>query len=378
MNIFRRLPISRLLALCGAVLAIGISLTAIALAAGSGSTPPAKPLAQAIHDALAGPSPQGFSANITLSDRLLEGANLASGGGASSGGPESGSGELTSNPLLAGGTGRLWVSDGKIRLELQAEKGDTQVIYDGTTAALYDAATNTLYRYTPPTGVEGGRHSNGPKAYGPTKGRPHEAPSLSKVEEGLAKLARHAVISGATPTDVGGQAAYTVRVSPREGGSLIGGAELSFDAANASPLRAAIYSSESSSPVIELAAANVSYGSVSPSVFDFTPPSSAKVIELKPPSRLQKARGRHDHTGTSPNLTSHGKGLSSVWVLEEKRSAGSSKSLEGLPKVKIGGVSASELRTELGTVLTFERSGVSYVLAGAVSSKEVEALASGL
>jgi hypothetical protein len=46
--------------------------------------------------------------------------------------------------------------------------------------------------------------------------------------------------------------------------------------------------------------------------------------------------------------------------------------------VDINGTSASELRTELGTILTFERSGVRYVLAGAVEAGQVEALARGL
>ena len=42
------------------------------------------------------------------------------------------------------------------------------------------------------------------------------------------------------------------------------------------------------------------------------------------------------------------------------------------------GVSASELRTALGTVLTFERAGVRYVVAGAVEPSAVEAIAKGL
>jgi hypothetical protein len=36
------------------------------------------------------------------------------------------------------------------------------------------------------------------------------------------------------------------------------------------------------------------------------------------------------------------------------------------------------LRTELGTILTFERGGARYVLAGAVQPAAVEALARGL
>ena len=35
-----------------------------------------------------------------------------------------------------------------MRLELQSEKGDTQIYYDGHTVSIYDASSNTLYRYT--------------------------------------------------------------------------------------------------------------------------------------------------------------------------------------------------------------------------------------
>ena len=382
-NILRRLPLSRLLALCGAVVAIGVSLTALAMALGAGPTPPARPLAQAVHDALTGGPVQGFSANIKLTNRLLEGANLAGGGDASAAGGGGGgggsAGELASNPLLTGGEGRLWVSaDGSVRLELQQDKGDTQLLYDGKTVELYDVSTNTLYRYTP-------AKSQGGTSYAPLKGAKrssatgsHEIPSVAKIEEAIEHAKKHVNLSGATPTDVGGQAAYTVRVSPQETGSLIGGAELSFDAARGIPLRAAIYSSDSSSPVIELAASGVSYEPVSSSVFSFTPPSSAKIVELKTPEGGQAHKGAKN-SAKKPNVTSHGHGLSSIWMLEEKTAGkGSSKSLEGLPKVKINGVSASELRTALGTVLSFERSGVSYVLAGAVAPQALEALARGL
>ena len=89
---------------------------------------------------------------------------------------------------------------------------------------MYDASTNTLYRYTPPPQEAAARR--------PTRQRPARTKSrrVAKIEEAIAHLREHANVSGATPTDVAGQPAYTVRVSPKEGGSLIGGAELSWDA----------------------------------------------------------------------------------------------------------------------------------------------------
>ncbi len=160
-----------------------------------------------------------------------------------------------------------------------------------------------------------------------------------------------------------------MRVSPEEGGSLIGGAELSFDAENGVPLRGAVYSSSSSAPVIELAASEVSYGAVPDSVFAVTPPSSAKVEEIEPP-RAGSSSGSgsgSSRKGTAeadlPRPRHHlDRGARSKGGLAQR----SSSTVEGLPKVKINGASASELRTALGTVLTFERAGVRYVVAGAL------------
>jgi outer membrane lipoprotein-sorting protein len=422
-NILRRLPLSRLLLLCALVLAIGVSATALAFAIGAGPTPPPKPLAQAIHDALepAGHEQvQGLSASITLTDHLLEGASLAGGGHDGASSPE---GELTSNPLVTGASGRLWIAkDGDARLELQSQRGDTQILYDGHTLSLYDAATNTLYRYTvpPPQSTPSARHAgvflykgNNPAALkraialmhrrvdelgvaepeivnDGSRGfvavpslHQHEVPTVAKIEEAIARLGKHADVSGATPTDVAGQPAYTVRVSPNESGSLFGGVELSFDADNGTPLRAAICSSTSTAPVIELAATEVSYGPVSGSVFEINPPADAKVVEVKPPSSSEASATNKPTNGAGkPKITTYGHGPATIGVLEDNSDGSAAKSageepLEGLPKVTINGVSASELRTELGTLLTFERSGVRYLLAGSVAPAAIEAIARG-
>jgi hypothetical protein len=46
--------------------------------------------------------------------------------------------------------------------------------------------------------------------------------------------------------------------------------------------------------------------------------------------------------------------------------------------VTVGGTSASELPTALGTVITFERAGVRYLLAGSVTASAIETFAKGL
>jgi outer membrane lipoprotein-sorting protein len=378
-NILRRLPLSRLLLLCAVVIGAGVSATAIAFAVGSGPVPQPKPLAEAVHDALAAPPVEGASANIVWTNHLLEGANLAGTGLQGAGG------ELLSSPLVTGASGRLWVAkDGHVRLELQSESGDTQVLSDGHTLEVYDAASNTLYRYTPPAGEAASPPPAGPAE--PATPDHHEAPSVDKIQEAISHLEQHANVSGATPTDVAGQPAYTMRVSPKEGGSLIAGAELSWGADNGVPLRAAVYSTESSAPAIELAASEVSFGPVESSVFSFKPPANAKVEEVSfGHGSGTSGSGAPASSGASdtekPTLTTDGRGPSTIAVLEAKIKPGESKNsstLEHLPTVTINGASASELRTELGTLLTFVRSGVRYVVAGAVPTAAVEEVARGL
>jgi outer membrane lipoprotein-sorting protein len=377
-NFLRRLSLSRLLLLCGVVVAVVAAATALAAAVGTGPKPPEKPLADAVHEALSAPKVSGVSARIQLTNHLIEGASLASGGGGEAS-------QLASNPLLSGASGRLWIgSDGRARLELQSEKGDTQILYDGHTAELYDASTNTLYRYTPPQGS--GTHSPTDTGQGTGSGSSstdhNNIPTVAQIEEGIARAGKHTNVSGATPTDVAGQPAYTVRVSPRENGGLIGGAELSWDAAHGVPLRAAVYSTSGAAPVIELAATEISYEPVESSTLDFTPPANAKVEEVSPPVKSTSTTPGPSASGESkPHVTTHGQGLAAIALVESPVKAGKTSpdsQLEGLQKVNIDGTSASELPTTLGTLLTFERAGTRYLLAGSVTPASIEAFARGL
>ena len=130
MSYLRHISTRRLLALCAAVVAIlAGSAAAIALATGgSGPTPPPKPLAQAVHDALAAPPVAGVTARITFTNHLIDAASLQG-----------------SDPLLSGAKGRLWAAGDKLRLELQASSadgraGDVQVLLDGDRLSVIETA----------------------------------------------------------------------------------------------------------------------------------------------------------------------------------------------------------------------------------------------
>jgi hypothetical protein len=67
-------------------------------------------------------------------------------------------------------------------------------------------------------------------------------------------------------------------------------------------------------------------------------------------------------------LTVYGKGLGSIFVLQDKQSGRAllDRSRLPLPQVNIDGHTGTELATPLGTIVTFERDGVSYLVAGLV------------
>ena len=206
MSYLRHISTRRLLALvAGCSLAIGVGAAAIALAAGgTGTTPLPQPLADAIHDALAAPQPAGVTARIDFTNHLVDAASLQG-----------------ADPLLTGANGRLWASGDKLRLELQASDaggggGDVQVLLDGDRLTVIDPGANTVYRIALPKHAS---EQSGQKANEPV-------PSVARIQQALTSLAQDATVSGAVPDNVAGRPAYSVRVSPRHDGGLLGGAEL--------------------------------------------------------------------------------------------------------------------------------------------------------
>jgi hypothetical protein len=399
MSYLRRISTRRLLALCAGVVAVGIATAAIALAAtGGGPTPPPKPLPNAIHDALRAPRVEGISARVEFTNHLLTSSSVQG-----------------SDPLLTGGSGRIWATpEGRLRLELQSDsaRGDSEIVVNGRRFLVYSGDSATAYRGKLPPGKPTGHSRSG------------DPPTVARIRRGLAELAKHLNVGAARPTDVAGRPAYSVRVSPKTNGGLLGGAQLAWDAVHGTPLEAAAYARGSSSPVLELKVSDISYGPVSSSVFDISPAPGTKVtnlgtvqgrpnadhgapppvtgssavaskltFRLRAPSSLAgMSRGRvHLIRGEKSNgaLVTYGRGLGGMAVVEypaSPRSHGRARSGHvfgpagglSLPKVSLGGVSADELQTSLGTVIHFQRHGVQYVVAGSVPRGVAEEAARGL
>ena len=390
MRYLRTLPTARLVALLALVVALSVAAAAVAVAAsgGGGQTPPPKPLAAAVHDALAGPPVDGVTARVTFTNKLFpSGALLGSAGPV----------------LMSGGSGRLWLTnDGHGRIELQSNAGDAQIVWSPTAVTVYDASSNTTYKATLPQATSDTSAKDTP-------------PTLAEITDMLAKVGVHVALSDATPTNIGGTAAYTVALAPKHDGGLLGSVEISWDAAHAVPLRAAIYAQGSSSPVLELTTSDISYGAVDASSVDVAPPTNAKVVDL---GQLSPGKGGNasgsgssvtglaavqaavDFPVSAPDtlvglprqdirlvgdaksqtvVVTYGQGLGGIVAAERKAPAGNSSSPSGalgnLPSVSLDGVTAHELATQLGTILTWEHAGVTTTLAGSIPSAAAEAAA---
>jgi outer membrane lipoprotein-sorting protein len=397
----RRISTRRLLALCAATVAVGAGATAIAMAAsGGGPKPPAEPLPAAVHDAVTAPTVQGVTARIQFTNHLISGSDVQG-----------------ADPILSGASGRLWAtSDGHLRLELQADSNsegatsDSQVLSDGHQAWVYDSGSNTVFKGTLPAGHDG------KEASGSANEQP---PSLAQIKKGIARLAEHALVSGAQPSDVAGQPTYTARVEPKQNGGLLGGAELAWDAVHGTPLRAAVYAKGDSSPVLELKATDISYGAVPSSVFDVRPPPDAQVTDASPPAHHENGQGdaapitgvqavqqqvsfpiaapqtlagmpqnevRLIQSGKDAGaLVTYGQGLGGIAVIERPAGPAQSSSESSgdhgqltLPTVSVNGAQGEELDTALGTMVRFERSGVEYTVLASAPPSTVQTAARAL
>jgi outer membrane lipoprotein-sorting protein len=398
MNKFLRTTSTRYLlgAVLGSLATAAIGATIAIAAISAGPVPRPEPLARAIHQGLTAAAPRGVYARITFTNNLIDSGQVQG-----------------SDPLLSGGSGRLWWAGHHLRLELQGDNGDAQLVINGRSFWAYDPAFKTVYEGTLPA---------------PSRARSdatpdHGIPSLVQIQKALNRLARHLVLGGAHPEDVAGQPAYSLRISPRHDNGLLGTVELAWDALHRAPLRIGLYARGTPTPVLELSASDVSFGPQDPSVFSMTPPSGAKIVRLTssraPALQVKSGRrltasvsgasavarrlpfalaaparlaGRSRSSvrllrlsGHSAALLAYGHGLGTILVLEQagnrttpvRAPSGDGPGLS-LPTINVRGATGQKLQTAIGTLVRFTRAGVTYTVLGSVTGSVAGAAARGL
>jgi hypothetical protein len=402
MRYLRTVSTQRLLAILAGLIIAVAGGTAIAVAASSGGpVPPRESLAQALHQAATAPAVTGISARIQFTNNLIGSTELQG-----------------TDPILSGASGRLWVdtTGNRLHLELQGQNGDAQVVLDNGSFSIYDPTSNTLYKGTLPASSNQGSKTKSTDTI----------PTVAQIQANLTKLMQHVNVLGPLPRNVAGQPAYKVKLSPKHDGGLLGDVQLAWDASHGIPLGIAIYARDSSTPVLELKATDISYGKVSSGDLTIQAPPNAKVEQISPTAT--GAAAAHAHTATAKAkhaakqhgaevttpaavqahlpftlaapkrlvglprqsvallnwgghpaaLVTYGQGLGGIAVIEQPASPGqagtespSSNGSDGqpglsLPTISINNNTGQELATALGTVITVKSGQVEYTVLGSV------------
>jgi len=188
------------------------------------------------------------------------------------------------NPVsLLGGTHTLQVAaDGpaKQRIALLDTMSEYDLVRNGTQVWLYDSSQNSVEHAT----LSG--HDPAERSKQDSKQRPDDGLTGQSLTPQQAAQRLLAAVTPSTKVtvdgtrSVAGRAAYTLALTPKEKGSLIGRVEIAVDAQNGAPLRVAVYPVGSGTAAFELGFTSVSFSTPAAPQFDFKAPKGATVTEL--------------------------------------------------------------------------------------------------
>jgi hypothetical protein len=371
-----------------AVLLSAVTVTAYAVTRSGAPKPPQRPLASAIHTALSAHRVAGVSAQFTIDQHLLAGSSST----------------ISASPL-SGATGSVWVGGGHVRLNVKSQLGTTELAFNGRQVTLYDRKHHVAYI------LPMAHHASAKADTAPA----HSVPSMAEIRKAIARLGKVALVSGAIPSNVADRKAYTVRMSPRRNGGLFGNFELAWDAAHGVPLHFAIYPRGSSTAAIAITATHIHYGAVPSARLALTLPAGTRIVHVHRPSRStvhsQTAHSTPDATGTAAvsravgfqvaapatlagmpqgevrsvnvgktpaALLTYGRGLGTVFVLEQQATADRQSQLKALPSASVAGMRGRELDTTLGSLVQWSRGGITYTVVGSLPAATIMTAAQAL
>ena len=377
----------RLLAIVAVLVAV-VAGAGIAQASLNDTAKPApKPLDRAILDAANAPRVDGVTARIAFTNNLLPSGSLP---------------ENTASPTLTGAEGRLWLAnDGRLRLELQSSNGDAQIVADGKRFMLYDAASKTAFTGALPESKEresptasrrrstaSVRASPSSASCGrcPARRRPHRQPAeLHRPDraQGRRRPARRRRAGlGRRPR----RAAARRRLRPGHAGP---GARARGDRdrlrrdpgrRRSTPRRPkGAKVTELNPPTGVDAQGKPTHVTGLDDVqkrLDFQLAAPAELAGLPRRSVSLDPRRRRARARCCATATASGQ----ILVFQRRAEPGKKGAFGGvtLPQVNIDGATGQELATALGTLVTFESDGISYLVAGSVPPVAAENAARGL
>lgn len=181
--------------------------------------------------------------------------------------------------LISGtNTVRVW-SDGpeRARMAILGDAEEYAVIRNGDEVWTWSSADSTATRHVLP---EPGDKAPASMTLPST---PQEAADLA-----LSALDSSTDVTVSGVASVAGRPVYELILTPRDDSTTIARVALAIDAETKTPLRVQVFSTELSDPAVDIGFTSVDFTRPDGSLFDFTPPSGATVVE---------------HDGTTPKDT---------------------------------------------------------------------------
>ena len=175
------------------------------------------------------------------------------------------------SPLLASGSGRVWMSQDGLRVESQGGAGDQVVVVSasGHDAWVYDYATDTA-RHIVVTGASDGTYTPSPSASAMTL----TPEAIGAMLQRLAPLGAMAVDG---QTTVAGREAYVLTFTPTATDTALGSVAVAVDGETYVPLRLQVFAKGGTEATLQFGFDSISFDPIDASRFTFAPPAGAGV-----------------------------------------------------------------------------------------------------
>jgi outer membrane lipoprotein-sorting protein len=182
-----------------------------------------------------------------------------------------GSATLTTlDALTSNHTARIYVDGAKkVRVQVMTSLAEQDFVRNGNDIWAYDSkdntATHTTLSATPKSDAENGADGT--------------ATPAQLADRFIAAVTPSTDVTVGKNTTVAGRSAYDLVLKPRTGTTLVASVSIAVDAKTGLPLSVAVMANGQSDPAFSVAFTDLTIGTPSASLFDFTPPSGAKVTE---------------------------------------------------------------------------------------------------
>ncbi|MCS5492387.1 LolA family protein [Curtobacterium flaccumfaciens] len=189
--------------------------------------------------------------------------------------------------LTASHTARVYV-DGpdKQRVQLTQQLAEQDVVRNGSDVWTWDSKERTATHVTLPSDT----------AKDPQDGATTPADIAKQAIDAITPTT---TVSKPTEVSVAGHDAWQITLTPKSSDTLVGAVRLAVDQQTGLPLRASVQAAGADDPAVQVGFTSLDYGAPAARLFDFTPPSNAKVTEKDLSEAGSHAKGEHgDRRGT--------------------------------------------------------------------------------